>query len=1027
MILQEQSNERPYTGRPQSHIESVGRTLLNIAKRLGIWHFKREIEDLVEQLRSPRKFAEIKQEHARILEQDAGLLADTCQLLTAAYQEATKHPIQVVCTPCGIAGLKRRLQDAHTTITSQKTQLNGFDLVTFDVIVPTVNDCYEAFGVLSQLGHIQDRVTDQVANPKPNGYSHVAFGLIMKPQGLYTQDLKWPTTYTRICQLQVSTPLMQAITWYGCLHPGYYQLFTRASLKEKMEPPSIEQLWSSKEGKVFLTIQEDLTTGRTQPKIETPIVVYDKNRHSIALPKGATALDFAYALDREIGDHAVEAFINNRKAPLYRVLDAGDIVEIRTRPADEGQVNDSWLDNAITPEAQKQIKESLSRRNPEREGYTLLRQVLERYHFMLTPENIDHELRLLLKRHSLGTPQTYLKQLDKTGEPPYTPEWAAQEIMQQIAERHEPLTLGKSRHSWAPVLDMQLTANKRFFHQQLFCNSCQPTYPRDVKIMGRLRKRRGELIVHKENCPHLMNHTVGHPPVLLPMTWQPQPPAFRVAFFLVAQDRTGLILDITRQLRRHQCELVALNAEAALKFGLAHMRFTIETHADKEVLDIWEEISKIENVTKVDIDAAVTPPSTRKRLEELRLHRATLSEATTSEPAWEEAFVPQQPRNQLIDNPFDISRPATAKMFFGRSEETERMQRELCEGDYGKAIILYGPRRSGKTSICKNFLERHVQSPFWNVLFSLQNATRKTEETILMELAEKVCEEFNEQLQCPAPGWQQYNDCDPQIRFRRILQDCIAQAPDTRLVLALDEFGGALDSYEKHILDYRFFTYWKDLMNDIPQLSLILALPTSSHNTLTSKEFVNAFSFADELPISFLDTESAKQLLVNPLQERNIGIFSSTIALAIKLTGRNPYYLTLLGKQLINLLYQEPYKERITDADLHLVVDQLIEGGYNQNFDFLGRELQNNDELHILETIVDLTSHQNQAKAYLKKIATRLNLPGFVVRRHLDRLRNGLTLQEHGPSTNPYYTFTIELVHRWLTRNRWFFSTATQK
>ena len=57
LTLQEQSNERSYTGKILSQIESVGRTLLNIAKRLGMWYFKRDIEDLLEQLRSPRKFA----------------------------------------------------------------------------------------------------------------------------------------------------------------------------------------------------------------------------------------------------------------------------------------------------------------------------------------------------------------------------------------------------------------------------------------------------------------------------------------------------------------------------------------------------------------------------------------------------------------------------------------------------------------------------------------------------------------------------------------------------------------------------------------------------------------------------------------------------------------------------------------------------------------------------------------------------------------------------------------------------------
>src|SRR6266571_5080556 len=197
--LQEQSNERPYTGKTQSQIESVGRTLLNISKSLGMWYFKREIEDLVEQIRSPRKFVELKKEHA---------------------------------------------------------QLNGFDLVIFNVIVPTVQDCYSAFGVLSQLGHIKDnRIVEEIANPRPNGSSYLTLWLLLKPQGTYTQDLKWPEAYTRICLLQIATPFMQAITAYGCLYPRCYQLYAKTSLQEEVVPPSIKNLWRSEEGRVFLAIK----------------------------------------------------------------------------------------------------------------------------------------------------------------------------------------------------------------------------------------------------------------------------------------------------------------------------------------------------------------------------------------------------------------------------------------------------------------------------------------------------------------------------------------------------------------------------------------------------------------------------------------------------------------------------------------------------------------------------------------------------------------------------------------------------
>ncbi len=1023
--LQEQSHEQPLTEEMQSQVQSIGLTLLNIVKRLGIWDCKRDIEDLTEQLRSPLEFARKRQEHKHILQQDAQMLEDTRQLLMQAFYKITNQPIMVVLNLCGIAGLKRREQDAHTTATSQKTQLTGFDLVTFDVLVPSVQACYAAFGALGQLGIIQDRVTDQIANPKPNGCSHIALGLILKPQDSYIADLTCLETPSGTCQVQISTRLMQAIVRYGCLYPRCYQLYMSKPSEEETELFSTEQFWNSKEGKVFLAIKKSLHSVQTQPNMKTSIVVYDKNRRPISLSKGATALDFAFALNTSIGEHAVEAFINNRKAPLYRVLDAGDIVEIRTSQQVQ-LLNETY---AITPEAQKHIQEVLIQDHRDPKGYDLIRQALERSNYMLVQEDIEHELHLLLGQHKLGTTQDFLGRLDQKSESPYTPNWVAQEMMKQIAERNEVASLEKPGQVHVPVVDTSLITGRKHTYQQRPCRICKPAYPRDIKIVGHLNKRSNDLVVHKESCPHISPHTLGQQSQLLPMIWQLQPPTFKVGFFVTAHDRKALLLNITELLTKYHCNMSYINGEV-LKFGMANFRFTIESHSDTQVLTIWQELTKIESIMHVKINAATTSQYVYERLQKLRTQSAKLPDKTSSELIWEETLATLQRRSPILKNPFDISRPATAKMFFGRTMETKTMQRELCDGEYGKALILYGPRRSGKSSICKNFLERYARPPFWYVLFSLQSAANQNEETILTHLTREVCREFHEQLQKPAPNPDDYTDNDPQIRFKHIVQDCVNQFPDTRLILVLDEFGGALESYINQTLEYRFFSYWKDLMNDIPHLSLVLVVPTCAHQLLISEEFSHAFSFAEYLPVTFLDNESAKRLLVDPLRDQQIGLHPNTATFAARLTGDNPYYMTMLGQQLIHQLNREPRKQVITPDDIHLAVDQIIEAGFNHNFVFHKQELQNATELRILKKFVEMTGYTTQPVLSLKKIAMGLGLPSAATRQHLERLRNGLIIEEHASSenrrfaANPYYSFKIELVRLWLDRNRWFFTES---
>ncbi len=96
-------------------------------------------------------------------------------------------------------------------------------------------------------------------------------------------------------------------------------------------------------------------------------------------------------------------------------------------------------------------------------------------------------------------------------------------------------------------------------------------------------------------------------------------PVFKVGFFIVALDRRGLILDITRRLRKHQCILLTLRAEAILKFKKAEIRFTIETHDIHEALNIREEMSKIELLISIQFDPTATTASIYEQLEQRKI------------------------------------------------------------------------------------------------------------------------------------------------------------------------------------------------------------------------------------------------------------------------------------------------------------------------------------------------------------------------------------------------------------------------
>ena len=1020
--LQQQFEKPPKAVATPKQIERAGNSLLNIVKRLGMWYFKREVEDLTEQLRSPVLFDNDHQEYKRIFRQDEAVLEETRRFLENACREMTRLPVSVIYEKCGVSGLKRRLQDAHTTLTSLKSILTGFDLVTFDVIVPTVQDCYMVFAALSQLGHIQDRVTDHIANPKQNGYSQIALGLILDPQSPHAQKFVIPVEQAKVCQLQIATQTMQGVANYGCLYPACYQRYSKEYYKNnEKDEVSIEHFWQSNAGNVFMVVEQSVLEEKPTRDAKAPIVVFDKNRTSVVLPVNATVLDFAYALDSDTGNRAVEAIVNNRKAPLYRSLQTGDIVEVRT--SRQTQADYYWLDDEYvrTPKAKRIIKEAISKKNLERHGYELIRDKLRRYHFALPLTEFDEQLRQLLKRFRLGERQKFLERLEKEDETHYTPDWVAQEIMKQVAEENT-RSAAQGTAVWVPVIDTSLKQHIKGTYRQRVCGLCRPAYPADTSIVGRLRKGGRELMVHRETCSHLIDRHPEQHSKPIPMTWQMQTP-FRVAFFVKVQDRDGLVLELVRLLRRHTCYLRSIQAEASSPMAdVGFIFFTIEVYSDRKVLEIWKAIEKIDNFNEVQIDRAKTPGSIADRLENLHAQGVTPISRTIIEFDWEEQVSMLPARAPILINPFDISRPAGGNMFFGRSEEIKIMQRELCDAADGRALVLYGPRRSGKSSLCKQLVERYMHAPSWGVLYSLQNARKQTEATILMQLAERVGEVFQENFKKPAPSWHDYQDSDPQVRFKRFLRRCIEQFPDSRLILVLDEFGGAVDSVEKHILGFRFFTFWKELHTSIPQLSLLFALPTSSHHTLSAKPLAHTFSFAQPMEMTFLDSESARRLLSDPLRDLNIAIHPNTMARAVMLTGGNPYYLTLIGQQLIFQLNRDAQKQVVGDNDLNLVIEKIIADRTSQNFDFLRSELVYNEESPLLEKMIDLLTSSDLQEVQLKKIAFRAGMPAPIARRYLDRLCMGLILNQSGPPSNPIYSFKIELVRRWLTYNRSFFA-----
>jgi (p)ppGpp synthase/HD superfamily hydrolase len=1011
--LSQRKNKRPLNHHDLSRIESIGTTLINITKKFNLWLFKRDVEDLVLQLCNPTLYGTMQEELQKILQVDDEKLRDFCQATAIILQQAVQTPVKVTYSACGVEGFSRRQQARQTT--SPNNQLTGFDLVIFDVIVPLVKDCYTVFGALNYLGY-SEQLTERIAHPKLNGSSYLSIGLILE-QKPYLYNLPWISQSTYIAQLQIATPTMNAVTRYGCLNPKCYSLYAGEHLQES-ENFSLKEVLNGENGNIYTSIMGSYRQNKSEEIVnapaDTPIVIYDKRLRPFPMPKGATVLDFAYVSDENLTGY-VSGFINDREVPLFRKLSADDIVDIKT--SNTPQEHSYWVERKYVTTS-RALNAIQKQRFYEHKAHKLLQQKLEYYRYRLTEEELSQELFDFVRRHHLGTVDTYLKQFDEKADLRYTPDWAAEQIMEQIRERNEQVVAVAPK--WIVRLDPLAVDKHIYYLPKSFCNVCQPTYPRDGNIVGYVSHRQKALVIHSAHCPRLIDRHHKQRAPLYPLTWH-QLPAFRVGFSITAQDRRGLVLDISKRLRHYQCSFISLHAEAVYKD--VKLSFTIETYDTGEVLEVLQKMKKIESIIDIEIDPLKTAPHMYEQLQQLRNQPLLLIEKIEAERAGELPVVPTTRRPPVLRNPFNISRPPGEKMFVGRTPEIKKWQRELCDYEQGKAIFLHGPRRSGKSSLCSHFLEQYVYPPFWHLHYSLQGATEQDEATILMQLAEEVCRTFQDRFNQMPRSWQDFSSGDPQERFKRVLRSCLSTVSGARFLLVLDEFGGAIEAHQKKYLHERFFNYWRNLMSEFPQLSLIFVLPTLTHKFLTSGQLAGSFNFTEPQPIEFLDEESAHQLLVNPLQEQNVVIHPGTIKRILDLTGCNPYYLTLVGSQLVSHLNQDTQKSLLQDEDLTIVIDRLIKGPTKQNFYFYHDELHA-EEIPIIQAIVDITQQIGQPAVSLKRIAQRLHRPAEELRPHLKRLQDGLILREQGAqwsSTQPYYAFTIDLVRLWMAQNSDFF------
>ena len=340
--------------------ERIARETLDIyapiAHRLGLNQIYRELQELSFAQLYPWRHGAL----AKALSRVRGTRRDIVERVQKEVEQAfgaAKLKVQLGGREKTVYSIFRKMRQKHSSF----AQVN--DLFGFRVVVPQVSDCYLALGVLHQLYKpVPGRFKDYIAIPKANGYQSLHTTLV-SPLGTAVE-------------FQIRTEPMNAVAESGIAAHWMYK-------SKAGKGDSDAQRLGATVLKSLIDIQDDTRDAAEfleHVKIDLfpdAVYVFTPKSRILALPRGATPVDFAYAIHSDVGDHCVAASVNGEAVALRTELKNGDVVGITTAPG--ARPNPSWLNFVRTGRARSKIRHHLKSMEQEESralGEKLLAQAL---------------------------------------------------------------------------------------------------------------------------------------------------------------------------------------------------------------------------------------------------------------------------------------------------------------------------------------------------------------------------------------------------------------------------------------------------------------------------------------------------------------------------------------------------------------------------------------------------------------------------------------------------------------------------
>jgi len=497
-----------------------------LAHRLGIWELKWELEDLAFRYLEPKRYAQL----AKMV---AGKRTEREEFITKVI-DIIKKEFERLGFKAEITGRPKHLYSINQKInkySAQGKQFNDiYDLFALRVLVDTVQDCYNAVGIVHSMWHpVPGAFDDYIANPKPNGY-----------QSLHTVVMAFGTTPIEI---QIRTRDMHYTDEYGIAAHWRYKEGKKDDSHYEERIGWLRQLidWHRE----LSGTEEFLESVKTDIFIDQVFVFTPKGEVK-DLPKGATPLDFAYRIHTELGHHCIGAKVNNRLVSLNYQLNNGDVVEIITTRRDKGPSRD-WMSPHLgyvhTSHALEKIRQWFKKQEREdniEQGRILLDKELKQLGLKYTDResiakffkfsNVDDFL-AAIGYGGINVESIALKLAAQQEQPRVVPEIAP---LKQVKSEVQVLGVG------------ELLTN--------LAHCCNPVPGDD--IVGYVTRSRG-ITIHRRDCFNIINEDEKER--LIEVEWGQTEAQYPVTIQVVAWDRGGLVRDISTIIAEDKVNILSMN------------------------------------------------------------------------------------------------------------------------------------------------------------------------------------------------------------------------------------------------------------------------------------------------------------------------------------------------------------------------------------------------------------------------------------------------------------------------------------